>query len=456
MGVSRLQTMLAVSLIVGCAPYETQTVQNNPRPDPSRQAQAQHEQKPGDLTGEAKVSGNSVNVLVQKTMLCRDVTTTPMVADTTSEKNLTTTGRGTQYLLAGGAVVLAGAGAYMIGGPCKKTDTDAAGKDVERDCTSQEKKDQTNGGVGLIVVGGAAGAMFVVNLFRTQDSQEVKSTRPLRTETPWKQCETAAARDTTVTLMLPGAALTAVTDGDGIARFDLSNQKAPSGVDDQAILPVTVDSKQVANVDLSRLDVFPEWKEQLRAARAAREAREQEEEEKEKAEIAARKEKLAALDKQCSEGDGAACYSIAIDIFVWDESRQLSYMKRACELNHESACSEHKKMLAERKRERAEAARRRKAAAARTKRSLQKPEDVQALQLESQKLVQCDMACAREVQTCINRAPSYNKAQYVEKECKPPYQTCQYKCEAALNKEGFCVEKNILTGKSTGAVGPCP
>lgn len=132
-----------------CAPYETQTVQNNPRPDPSRQAQAQHEQKPGDLTGEAKVSGNSVNVLVQKTTLCRDVTTTPMVADTTAKKKLTSVGRGTQYLLVGGAVVLAGVGAYMVGGPCKKTDTDAAGKDVERDCTSQEAKDQKNGGVGL-------------------------------------------------------------------------------------------------------------------------------------------------------------------------------------------------------------------------------------------------------------------------------------------------------------------
>jgi len=322
-----------------CAPYETQTVQNNPRPDPSRQAQAQHEQKPGDLTGEAKVSGNSVNVLVQKTTLCRDVTTTPMVADTTAKKKLTSVGRGTQYLLVGGAVVLAGVGAYMVGGPCKKTDTDAAGKDVERDCTSQEAKDQKNGGVGLVVVGGAAGAMFVVNVFRSQDTQEVGPTQPWRTETPWKQCETAAAAKVTVTLSLRGAQRTALTEQDGIARFDLAGEEPPRGIDETPITDARVGNVKVADVDLSRLDVFPQWKEQLRSERAAREEKTRLEEEKRAAEEAALREKLKEQADQCKAGDAQACYALG------QRSSNAAWFKKACELNYQAGCIAYQKAL---------------------------------------------------------------------------------------------------------------
>ncbi len=345
---TRMPHLVLVASIVcalSCAPYETQTVQKNQRPDPSRQAQAQHEQKPGDLTGEAKVSGNSVNVLVQKTTLCRDMTTTPMIADTTSAKKLTSTGRGTQYLLAGGAVVLAGAGAYMIGGPCKKTDTDAAGKDVERNCTSQEKKDQKNGGVGLVVVGGAAGAMFVVNLFRTQDSQEVGPTQPSRAETPWKQCETSAAANVTVTLSLRGAQRTALTDQDGIARFELADEEPPRGIDETPITDARVGNVKVADVDLSRLDVFPQWKERLRAERAARDERTRADEEQRQAAAKAEQARLEALAAKCNGGDAQVCYQLGRDRAGAGVRGSEVWFRKACELNYQAGCVAYQKAL---------------------------------------------------------------------------------------------------------------
>lgn len=271
MGVSRLQTILVAALVVGCAPYEMQTVQGEPRADPSRRAQTQHEQKPGELTGEAKVSGNFVNVLVQKTTLCRDVTTTPMVADTTTEKKLTSNGRGAQYLLGGGAVLLAGAGVYWIGGPCSKKDTDAAGDSIERDCTSQEQKDQKNAGVGAIVLGGALAGMFVANVVRTQDEQTVTAHPPWNSATPWKQCETASARNVNVTLALHGKDITAQTDGDGIARFDLTRIDGTAEDVKEPKAVVQAGARIVAHVDLAGTPAFAKWKADAQARRAEEE-----------------------------------------------------------------------------------------------------------------------------------------------------------------------------------------
>lgn len=90
------------------------------------------------------------------------------------------------------------------------------------------------------------------------------------------------------------------------------------------------------------------------------------------------------------------------------------------------------------------------------KRSLQNPDDVQALQAAAKDFTRCNLDCARDVQSCINGSPGASQGQQAAQVCNPTYQTCQNNCEAALNGEGFCVEKNIVTGKPTGAVGPCP
>lgn len=297
MGVFRLQTILVAALVVGCAPYEMQTVQGEPRADPSRRAQTQHEQKPGELTGEAKVSGNFVNVLVQKTTLCRDVTTTPMVADTTTEKKLTSNGRGAQYLLGGGAVLLAGAGVYWIGGPCSKKDTDAAGDSIERDCTSKEQKDQKNAGVGAIVLGGALAGMFVANVVRTQDEKAVSAHPPWNSVTPWKQCEAASARNVNVTLALHGKDITEQTDGDGIARFDLARVNGtPENVKDTRGR-VLVGGKVLVQVDIASAPEVARWKraeeEREQQAQAEREAAKQRAEAQLAAAATARKKAVA-------------------------------------------------------------------------------------------------------------------------------------------------------------------
>lgn len=75
-----------------------------------------------------------------------------------------------------------------------------------------------------------------------------------------------------------------------------------------------------------------------------------------------------------------------------------------------------------------------------------------SIELPAQRLVRCDTGCAGEFRDCVH-GPGGTPDREV---CVSTYQACQAQCEAEFNAAGFCVERNILTGKPTGAVGPCP
>lgn len=74
------------------------------------------------------------------------------------------------------------------------------------------------------------------------------------------------------------------------------------------------------------------------------------------------------------------------------------------------------------------------------------------IEVAARRLMNCDTGCAEDFRTCV-RGPGTAPEREL---CVSTYQSCQAQCETEFNAVGFCVERNILTGRPTGAVGPCP
>ena len=454
-----------------CASYETKNVINNPRPDPARPAQTERQRMEGELVAGARASGNVVKVLVTKPVLCRDLTTTPMIADVTDEKALTSEGRGAQYLLGGGAVVLAALGGYYLASPCTKTESGAGGQELEVRCTSDEASKQKGTGVGLLVLGGAAGGMFAVNVARTQDESAVRSVQAARTESPWQECDSEPMEGIKVHLVYRGHGWAALTDDRGRATFDMTTEQPQRGMERDPVARIRVDGRDLAEVDLSSLDVYQDWRHKLVAAEMEREELQLAAQARSAAEAEARQARLKEAAEKCQAGDSQTCYSIGLDI---GGARGAEWLRKSCELSYQAGCIAYQEYL-ERQRQ-AEARQRlaRLAASAKAgrdsssapKRSLDNPDDVRLLQALTRDFGQCEIQCARDVQECIrglsgeiffdDAGRQISKARKVAVECNPTYQACQSRCEQALNREGFCLAKNVHTGKATGAVGPCP
>jgi len=191
-------------------------------------------------------------------------------------------------------------------------------------------------------------------------------------------------------------------------------------------------------------------------------------------ERAEREKVIAKKTAECNKNMAESCYELGDKL-----GHGIPFLKRSCELKYQAGCVAYAAAELERARahERAEAqaaaqaakrgaegASRAVAAARGPKRSLQNPADMAALQQSSQGYKASLFACVSDVKSCINKAPSYfpppsipNKQAWVNENCNPQYQACQDKCEADMNRQGWCVSHSVITGeRSGGSVGPCP
>lgn len=288
-----------VFLVTGpsaCVKYDTNVVTGPSHPASDAHPTVEKQTKAGDPVAKAKLVGSTIDVAVSAPTLCRDVTTTPAVADRTTEHHITKTGKYLQWAYAGGAVVLGGIGAYAVAGPCSQdvpssqsqSGQQSAGQPTTRPCTPAEAQQQKNLGYGLLAGAGILAVPFVVNIVRGVDTTEtVDGTRT--DAQPWHQCGVAPARGVQVAvafggsqshapglippgLLVPGSAdpnvsaqpkripqLETTTDASGRAKIDLTKVVGTLNLARSPVAHVLVHGKDVATIDLSDSSVEQLW-----------------------------------------------------------------------------------------------------------------------------------------------------------------------------------------------------
>jgi len=257
-----------------------------------------------------------------------------MIGDEVEEKNLTSEGRGAQYLLAGSAIALAGIGTYFLAAECSQQNGQPCSPDDQASRTAK---------AGILLGSGIASvAMFGINAARVQDSgPKIIPVAPQTGSTKWASCEVEKPEGLLVKLFIGGEILQAETDEDGVAEFDLSTFSPSLGLEKQAIVQAQTDQSSV-DVDLSSLLVFPVWRKQLLAQRTTLESDNQAREEKVRAEAAARKARDDALVQKCNGGDAMACFRAAE---VEASGRVAPWYKEACALKLQIGCVEYQRLV---------------------------------------------------------------------------------------------------------------
>jgi hypothetical protein len=132
-------------------------------------------------------------------------------------------------------------------------------------------------------------------------------------EGTWEACGTPAPLANTDLLLRVGdtASVKGKTDGSGVARFDLAEQPAPSDILDRPNLAglISVAGHPRAEVNLTYLAVYAEWKTRAEALRAEEAAARAEQEQRHAAELAATEaaaRKAEAEQKRKADRDAAA------------------------------------------------------------------------------------------------------------------------------------------------------
>ena len=211
-------------LSCSCAPYDKQIAFSNVRLDASRSSRFETTTKRGDVEVLFELTPDVLDLRVTTPISCRKVLVRPLRADTTTEKTLTPVGRGTQYGLAGSAVLLGVLGAGIMSKSCPSS---APGPGVEsrQDCDSEEHLLQRNVGAGVLALGVAAAGMFFVNLVRLQREHDGDVIiDDFRSEGALQKCRELPMPNQPLTLELAdGRRVAAVTGRDGThARIELT------------------------------------------------------------------------------------------------------------------------------------------------------------------------------------------------------------------------------------------
>jgi hypothetical protein len=215
------------------------------------------------------------------------------------------------------------------------------------------------------------------------------------------------------------------------------------------------------------------WDEQKRIQDEENQKIQQQITEENRKQEAERVEKRRAQEAECEAGNAEVCFELA-DFKEWVEGSRKAeapqFLDKACKLGYQIACAaleEHKQTVAanrtwlqkearERARDRKEEKRYHTQSSGIRQRNLSNPQDVADLKQAAQVYDKCVSVCSNKANLCIQSIPDYERSKRAENECNHPYNVCQDVCEAALNQEGFCLEKNTVTGKATGSAGVCP
>ncbi len=212
---------LVAAMTVGCATFDTQVVKGPFEPDSASSPYETKESKSGPLTIKAEASGSTLTVRLAQTQLCRTVAQIKGSREVTEERKLSASGRSTQYLL-GTAAVVGAIGAVVGFAPCQRTETDEAGQEFDRDCTSEEQGQMTAIGVGSLIVVGVSTPALIANAVRGTDVRREELAQE-EDVGEWTPCDIGpAASQEFVVQFEGGSSTTATTDNSGIAQVDLS------------------------------------------------------------------------------------------------------------------------------------------------------------------------------------------------------------------------------------------
>jgi hypothetical protein len=239
-------------LSCACAPYEKQIAFSNVRLDASRPSRFETTTKRGDVEVLFELTPDVLDVRVTTPISCRKVLVRPLRADTTTEKTLTPVGRGTQYGLAGSAVLLGILGAGLMSKPCPSS---APGPGVEsgQACDAREHAVQRDLGAGVLALGVAAAGMFFVNAVRLQRERDSDAIiNDFRSEGAFQKCRELPMPNQPLTLELAdGRRVAAVTGRDGHARIALGALEPSTAVAVRPFAVLTGSDVRATVVDLS-------------------------------------------------------------------------------------------------------------------------------------------------------------------------------------------------------------
>ncbi len=221
----------------GCFARPTEEIILSP-PRPSGTPQVHEERRDGEPELSAAVSNDLLDITVNSTAECQQVTVTPMVQDNFARQ---TASKKIQAGNVVGASVFLGIGTVAL---------------------PNAPPVQVILGLGLLGIGSLFASAFVSNALRPHDTRETVETRPQRVESPFQPCQTLPARDAKVIAIIGRTVLHGTTGPDGHALFNLSSRDPPPDLLASPIAHIQRDryGTKAIDVDLTPSTLFPKWK----------------------------------------------------------------------------------------------------------------------------------------------------------------------------------------------------